>query len=52
VGRGRRGEQGHDAGLREARVMRETSECEWEGEGCKGNMRGWRRKGREGSERV
>ncbi len=26
MGMGRRGEQGHDAGLREARVMREISE--------------------------
>jgi hypothetical protein len=29
---GGRGEQGHDEGLREVRVMREVSECEWESE--------------------
>jgi hypothetical protein len=37
---GRRGKQGHDAGLREARGVREVSEYEWEGEGSKGMMRG------------
>ncbi len=39
---GRRGEQGHDAGLREARVMREGSQWEWEGEGSKGYDAGLR----------
>ena len=34
---GRRGDQGHDAGLREAGVVREVSEGGWEGEkGAKG----------------
>jgi hypothetical protein len=37
---GTRGEQGHDVGLREARVVREVSEGEWEGEGSEGMMRG------------
>jgi hypothetical protein len=59
---GRRGEQGHDAGLREAKVVRLVSEGEWEGEGSKGydarlrevrGMRevsegGWEREGSKG----
>jgi hypothetical protein len=32
---GRRGERGHDAGLREARSMREVNEGEWETRGAR-----------------